>query len=202
MCSSRYAILKILKRERCTVDYLSSKIEISPTAIRQHLTILEKESLVRRERLKEGIGRPKVIYVITEEAEKVFPKYYNWLAQYLIEEVVEEQGMEKLDVLFESIGIRFSLLYTERVHGKPLEERVGIVADILNEWGAYASVENDGNSYLLKNYNCSFYDVAQKYPQVCSVHAMFLERLLGQPAERTASMAQGNECCAYRIEIG
>ena len=184
------------------MDDLSSKIEISPTAIRQHLTILEKESLVRRERLKEGIGRPKVVYVITEEAEKVFPKYYNWLAQYLIEEVVEEQGMEKLDVLFESIGIRFSLSYAERVQGKPLEERVGIVADILNEWGAYASVENDGTSYVLKNYNCSFYDVAQKYPQVCSVHATFLERLLGQPAERTASMAEGNECCAYKIEIG
>ncbi|MBU7025586.1 MAG: ArsR family transcriptional regulator, partial [Theionarchaea archaeon] len=65
MCGSRHEILKILKRERCTVDELSSKIGISPTAIRQHLTILEGDSLVTRETLKEGIGRPKVIYTIT-----------------------------------------------------------------------------------------------------------------------------------------
>lgn len=201
MCSSRYEILKILKKKSCTVDDLSSKIEISPTAVRQHLTILEKESFVKRERLKEGIGRPKVIYSITEEAEKVFPKYYNWLAEYLIEEIIAEKGEDNLDVLFENIGTKFSLAYVGRVQGKPPEERIGIVTDILNEWGSYASVESNGNEYLLKNYNCTFYDVAQKYPQVCTVHTTFLEKLLGQPAERTASMAQGNECCAYRFRI-
>lgn len=202
MCSSRYEILRILKRQSCTVDDLSIRIEISPTAIRQHLTILEKESFVKRERLKEGIGRPKVIYSITEEAEKVFPKYYSWLAGYLIEEIIEEKGEDSLDILFQNIGLKFSLLYKERVQGKPLEERIGIVTDILNEWGSYASVESNRNAYLLKNYNCTFYDVAQKYPQVCTVHTTFLERLLGQPAERTASMAQGNECCAYKVRIG
>ncbi|KYK38928.1 MAG: ArsR family transcriptional regulator [Theionarchaea archaeon] len=202
MCSSRYEILRILKRGACTVDDLSSRIEISPTAIRQHLTILEGESLVRRERLKEGIGRPKVSYMITEKAEELFPKYYSWLTEFLIEEIIEENGEQKLDFIFDNIGIKFSELYAERVQGKSLEERVTVATDILNEWGAYASSENDGDTYWLRNYNCSFYDVAQKYPQVCNVHSTFLEMLLDHPTERITSMAQGDECCAYRITIG
>lgn len=200
MCGSRHEILKILKRERCTVDELSSKIGISPTAIRQHLTILEGDSLVTRETLKEGIGRPKVIYTITEKAEELFPKFYSWLAECLIEAITGEYGEEKVESLMRQIGIRFSQPYLERVQGKPLEERVCEVTDIMNEWGAYASVENDGRDYLLKNYNCSFYKVAQKYPQVCSVHTTFLENLLELNPERIASMAEGNDYCAYQIK--
>ncbi|MBU7028539.1 MAG: ArsR family transcriptional regulator [Theionarchaea archaeon] len=200
MCGSRHEILKILKRERCTVDELSSKVGISPTAIRQHLTILEGDSLVTRETLKEGIGRPKVIYTITEKAEELFPKFYSWLAECLIEAITGEYGEEKVESLMRQIGIRFSQPYLERVRGKPLEERVCEATDIMNEWGAYASVENDGGDYLLKNYNCSFYKVAQKYPQVCSVHTTFLENLLELNPERIASMAEGNDYCAYQIK--
>lgn len=201
MCDSRYEILKILKRERCTVDDLSSKIGISPTAVRQHLTILEGDSLITRETLKEGIGRPKVIYNTTEAAEELFPKYYSWLAEQLIRELIGEYGEKKMNSLLQKVGTTFSQPYLERVHGKSLEERIGVVADVLNEWGAYTCVENSGEYYLLKNYNCSFYTVAQKYPQVCCVHATFLEQLLEQNPERIQSMAEGNDYCAYQIKI-
>jgi predicted ArsR family transcriptional regulator len=200
MCDSRYEILKILKKERCTVDDLSSKIGISPTAVRQHLTILEGESLVGRETLKEGIGRPKVIYTITPQAEKLFPKFYSLLAECLIEEIIDEYGEEKVEIFFRKIGIRFSQPYLGRVTGKSLEERICEVTNIMNEWGAYASVENDGASSLIKNYNCTFYEVAQKYPHVCNVHTTFLELLLEQNPEKKASMAKGDDYCAYKIK--
>ncbi len=202
MCDSRYEILKILKRERCTVDDLSSKIRISPTAVRQHLTILEGDSLVKRETLKEGIGRPKVLYTITEKAEELFPKYYSWLVEWLVKEIMEENGEEKVDLIFEQIGTKFSQPYRERVVGKSMGERVDIVTSILNEWGAYASVEDNGGYYLLKNYNCSFYQVAQKYPQVCNIHTQFLKTLLEQSPEKIASMAKGENYCAYQIKMG
>lgn len=199
MCGSRHEILKILKKEHCTVGELSSRIGISPTAIRQHLTILEGESLIARETLKEGIGRPKVIYYITEKAEELFPKFYSWLAECLIEEIIGEYGEEQMESLMQKIGTRFSLPYLERVQGRSLEERVCEVTDIMNEWGAYASMENDGEEYVLKNYNCSFYKIAQKYPQVCNVHTTFLENLLDLNPKRIASMAEGNDYCAYQI---
>lgn len=202
MCDSRYEILKILKRERCTVDDLSSRMRISPTAVRQHLTILEGDSLVKRETLKEGIGRPKVLYTITEKAEELFPKYYSLLVEWLVKEIMEENGEEKVDLIFEQIGTKFSQPYRERVEGKSVRERVNIVTSILNEWGAYASVEDNGGYYLLKNYNCSFYQVAQKYPQVCNIHTQFLKTLLEQNPEKIASMAKGENYCAYQIKMG
>jgi len=73
MCDSRYEILRILKRERCTVDDLSSKIGISPTAVRQHLTILEGESLVQREMLKEGIGVSKMYPLALDQIPSLVP---------------------------------------------------------------------------------------------------------------------------------
>jgi predicted ArsR family transcriptional regulator len=201
MCDSRYEILKILKRERCTVDDLSDRIGISPTAVRQHLTILEGESLITRETLKEGIGRPKVIYNTTEKTEELFPKFYSWLAEQLIEHLIGEYGERKVDYILKKVGTTFSLPYLHQVQGKSLEERVTIAVDVMSEWGAYISVENNGEYYLLKNYNCSFYAVAQKYPQVCCIHAAFLEQLLEQTLERTASIAEGNDYCAYQVKI-
>ncbi|MBU7035471.1 MAG: ArsR family transcriptional regulator [Theionarchaea archaeon] len=199
MCDSRYEILRILKKECCTVDILSSKIGISPTAVRQHLAILERESLVTGETVKEGIGRPKVIYSITEEAEKLFPKHYGWLMGQVISHLLEQLGEGQVHTMFKHIGTRLSKPYSKRVEGKPLEERATEVAKILNEWGAYAALENDGNGLILKNYNCAFYEVAQEHPQVCDVHAAFLEQLLEKKPERTASMAEGNDYCAYQI---
>lgn len=201
MCDSRFEILKILKKECCTVDALSDEIGISPTAVRQHLTILERESLVKRETKKEGIGRPKVIYSTTEEAENLFPKFYSWLAECLIDGVITEYGEEKMESLLEEIGTKFSQPYREQVNGKSLEARIAVVTTILNEWGAYAFLENDGEHYVLKNYNCSFYEVAQKYPQVCRVHAVFLEQLLNQRPQQIASMSRGDEFCGYQITV-
>jgi DeoR family suf operon transcriptional repressor len=201
MCDSRYEILEILKRESCTVDVLSSRIGISPTAVRQHLAILERESLIKGETVKEGIGRPKVTYSITERAEALFPKYYSWLTEHLLEEIIKEEGEERVTHLLTRVGTQFSQPYLEQVEGKSLEERIDIIKDIFNEWGAYACVETNGDHYLLKNFNCSFYDVARKYPHVCTVHTTFLAQLLDRDPERIASMAQGDEYCAYQIHI-
>lgn len=200
MCDSRYQILRILKKEACTVDVLSSKIGISPTAVRQHLTILERESLIEGETIKEGIGRPKVSYSTTDKAEVFFPKYYDWLAEHLIADIIQREGEEKAADILVRIGKIFSQPYLEQVENKPLKERVKVAADILNEWGGYACVEDNGDSYVLKSYNCSFYDVAQKYPVVCCVHDKFLEQLLNQMPERTESMAEGDNCCVYHIK--
>ncbi|MBU7023907.1 MAG: ArsR family transcriptional regulator [Theionarchaea archaeon] len=201
MCDSRFEILKILKKECSTVDTLSSKIGISPTAVRQHLAILERESLVTGETLKEGIGRPKVIYSITEEAEKLFPKHYGWLMGQVISLLLEQLGEEHVHSMFNHIGTRFAEPYLEKVEGKSLEERAAEVTKILNEWGAYAALEDDDHSITLKNYNCAFYQVAQVHPQVCNVHTTFLEKLLEKKPEQTASMAEGNDYCAYRITV-
>jgi predicted ArsR family transcriptional regulator len=201
MCSSRREILKILKKERATVDDLSSQIGISPTAIRQHLTILEGENLVKRERLKEGIGRPKVLYTTTEKAEDFFPKYYSWLTTRMIKEIAQQDGEEKIAVIFNNIGDYFSQPYKERVHGKPLEEQLNQITEILNEWGSYASIEKTETHYLLTTYNCSFYEVALKYPQVCNIHTRFLRNLLNQTPQLTSCMADGNDYCEYIIPL-
>lgn len=199
MCSSRREILKILKKERATVDDLSSQIGISPTAIRQHLTILEGENLVKRERLKEGIGRPKVLYATTEKAENFFPKYYSWLTTRMIKEIIQQDGEEKIAGIFNNIGDYFSHPYKERVQGKALEEKLTQIIEILNEWGSFASLEKTQTHYLLTTYNCSFYDVAVKYRQVCSIHTRFLENLLNQTPRLISCMADGNDYCEYII---
>ena len=201
MCSSRREILKILKKERATVDDLSTQIGISPTAIRQHLTILEGENLIQRERLKEGIGRPKVLYTTTEKAENFFPKYYSWLAEGMIKQILSQEGEEKINDLFNKIGDAFSQPFQEKVYGKPLEEQIILITDILNEWGSYASIEKTETHYLLTTYNCSFYDVALKFPQVCNVHIRFLENLLNHTPQLTSCMADGNDYCEYIIPL-
>jgi predicted ArsR family transcriptional regulator len=88
----RSGIFDVLKRKDSSVDKSSFQLGISPTAIRQHLAILERDSLIKRIMIKEKMGRPKIFYSLTESAEKFFPKAYSDFFKWIIRDMIERDG--------------------------------------------------------------------------------------------------------------
>ncbi len=100
----RSDILNLLKRRDSSVDELSPELGISPTATRQHLSILERDGLIKRTSVKEKFGRPKVIYSLSEKAEGLFQKAYSDFFKWIIKDMIEREGPERVRSLMERLG--------------------------------------------------------------------------------------------------
>ena len=123
--STRQQILEYLQRHgRATVKELSSLLGLTSTGIRQHLTVLERDGLVDAREERGRVGRPTLVYSLTEKADALFPKTYDALASVLLEEIRASQGNERLHELLRQVAERMAGPYTERMEGKPLAERV------------------------------------------------------------------------------
>jgi DeoR family suf operon transcriptional repressor len=191
---SRSDILNFLKRSESSVDDLSSRLRISATATRQHLSILERDGLVKRRAVKAKIGRPRDSYSLTEKAETLFPKAYNDLCKWVIGDMIEREGPESVKAMMGRLGTKHAAQYEERVKGTGDVESV---VEILNELGAFAEVGSDEGQYL-KVCNCPFYEIAQEFKDIiCEFHLKFIGSLLNLPVKLLSCMAQGDEDCFY-----
>jgi len=80
MQSTRRQILEYLQRHgRGTVKELGQLLGLTSTGIRQHLTVLERDGLVDVREERGHVGRPTLVYSLTEKADALFPKTYDVL---------------------------------------------------------------------------------------------------------------------------
>ena len=199
--STRHQILEYLRRHgRATVKELGSLLGLTSTGIRQHLTVLERDGLVDAREERGRVGRPTLVYSLTERADALFPKTYDALAGVLLEEIRAGQGNEHLHELLRNVAERMAAPYAERVDGKPLAERVRETAQIMTEQGCVVDSRQTGNGeYFIDEFTCPFPKVAQQDRAVCALHVNFVSILTGGDTRLTESLLRGQSSCSYRI---
>jgi len=198
MCDSRHKILETLKRKKSSVEELSESLGISPTAVRQHLTILEGDSLIVGEPLKHNMGRPKLLYSLTENAETFFPKRYHMLAEALLTEIASE-GEEKLKKMVRNISQKMSAPYKKDIIGKNLAERMVLLKKVAEDNGGYVEIKKEKDSYYFYNYNCPLNLLSVQYPVICDIHFNLIRTIAGIEVAREKCIAKNDGCCVYKI---
>jgi predicted ArsR family transcriptional regulator len=201
MQSTRQQILEYLQRQgRATVKELGKLLGLTSTGIRQHLTVLERDGLVDAHEERGRVGRPTLVYSLTEKADALFPKTYDALASVLLEEVRSSQGNERLHELLRKVADRMTVPYRERVRGKPLSGRVRETARIMEEQGCLVDVrEAEGDEYFIDEFTCPFPRVAQQDRAVCALHVDFVRILTGADTRLAQSLLRGEHACTYRV---
>jgi predicted ArsR family transcriptional regulator len=201
MQSTRQHILEYLQRQgRATVKELGSLLGLTSTGIRQHLTVLERDGLVDAREERGRVGRPTLVYSLTEKADALFPKTYDALAAVLLEEIRCSQGNERLHDLLHKVAERMAAPYVERIEGRPLPERVRETARIMEEQGCLVDVREAGDGeYYIDEFTCPFPRVAQQDRSVCALHVDFVRVLTGGDTRLTQSLLRGERACCYRV---
>ena len=201
MQSTRQQILEYLLRQgRATVKELGNLLGLTSTGIRQHLTVLERDGLVDSREERGRVGRPTLVYSLTEKADALFPKTYDALATVLLEEVRSSQGNQQLHELLHKVAVRMASPYSDRVQGKPLPDRVQETARIMEEQGCLVDVrQSEGDEYYIDEFTCPFPKVAQQDRAICALHVDFVGILAGGDARLTQSLLRGERACSYRI---
>ena len=200
MQSTRGRMLEYLQRNgRATVKDLGQLLGLTATGIRQHLTVLERDGLVTAREERGRVGRPTLVYSLTNEADALFPKTYDVLASVLLEEIRATDGNEKLHHLLHNVAERLAAPYRGRVEGKPAAERVKETARIMEEQGCLVDVSESDGEYFIDEYTCPFPKTAERDRAVCALHVDFVRILSGDDARLTRSLLRGERACTYRI---
>ncbi len=203
MQATRQQILDYLRRNsRATVKELDAHLGLTSTGVRQHLTVLEREGLVEAHEERGHVGRPALVYQLSDKGDALYPKKYDQLANILLEEVREVAGAQALQTLLRRVALRFAQPYSERLEGKSLPERVNEAARIINERGSEADCVKDGDDWLIHQYTCPFPQVARQNSCICAADVEFVRQLVGSDARLSTSLLRGDRACTYRIRPG
>jgi len=200
MQTTRQQILEHLQRHgRATVKELGQLLRLTSTGIRQHLTVLERDGLVLASEERGRVGRPTLVYTLTEKAETLFPKGYDELAIALLEEIRAEEGSERLYQLLHRVAQRLAESFWERVQGKSLAQRVEETALILQEQGCLVDWEQRDGEFFLHEFTCPLSKMAKQDSSVCTLHLELVRLLTGADTRLVRSLLRGERSCTYRI---
>jgi len=200
MQTTRQQILDYLQRHgRATVKELGQLLRLTSTGIRQHLTVLERDGLVLAREERGRVGRPTLVYTLTEKAEALFPSSYDELAIALLEEIRASEGSERLYQLLQRVAQRMAETFWERVQGKSLAQRVKETALILQEQGCLVDWEQRDGEFFLHEFTCPFSKVAKQDSSVCTLHLELVRLLTAADTRLVRSLLRSERACTYRI---
>lgn len=202
--TTRKQILNMLKFQgKLAVSDMASQLGITEMAVRRHLNTLERDGLIQSTLVRQSMGRPTNLYMLTEAADDLFPKNYHSLTLDLLDDIKEAEGQEVVNKLFHRREKRLTETYRHQFEGKNLEARVQQLAELQNSKGYMVEWEKiSDDKYKLVEYNCPIAQVAKNYHQACSCEIGFFRNLLGDAnVERPECKAKGGANCVYYIEI-
>ncbi|HEX2171661.1 MAG TPA: helix-turn-helix domain-containing protein [Dehalococcoidia bacterium] len=197
---TRRQIIEILNRQgKATVDELARSLGITLMAVRLHLVVLERDGLVGRETVRKGPGRPALLFSLTDKAHDELPKSYHLLADKLLEGMEDHLTGDQLEQVCGAVAKGLASTHSSRMIGLPLADKVAEASQILNEFGCAADWEATGDGFVIHEYNCPYFRVAQKHPQLCQMDQNFMRDLLDADVEMGGRLVDQEQHCTYVI---
>ena len=201
MPETRRVMLEAMKRSgELSADELAGAATITPSGARQHLSSLERDGLIERREIREGVGRPRNLYRLTSAADALYPRTYHDLTNELLEYVAED-APELLERIFVRRRERRLVNAQRRLEGLvKLGDRVRELTRILDEDGYVTEVETLKDGFRIVEHNCAILGVAMKYGQACISELEFIRAALPDAdIQRVAHILAGAFSCAYEV---
>ncbi|RTR36300.1 transcriptional regulator [Robertmurraya yapensis] len=202
--TTKERILDLLKRQgSVTVNELTDHLSISHMAVRKHLDSLQKDNIISSKEIKQPIGRPLQMYLLTDTGDNLFPKNYEGLTLEFLEDMKELYGEDSIQKLFQKREERLTTEYTKRLAKKTNKEKIHEIANIQNEKGYMADVtEIDAQTFELIEYNCPIMAVANEFKTACQCETNLFKNVLGtKDVRRVSCKTDGNDHCKFLIQV-
>jgi len=197
---TREIILHTLRaRGKCTVNELAEAAGVSPVSVRHHLANLQREAMVATEVVRHGVGRPRLLFSLTERAHELLPSRYFQLTHRLLDEIKNMLPEQTVNELFSGVATGMAQDYADRLAGLPLEERLGRLVELLSGEGFAAEVEVRGDRMLIHELSCPYFRMGREHPEICRVDQSFIAAALSLPVERVTCLLEGHAHCTFSV---
>jgi predicted ArsR family transcriptional regulator len=186
-----------------TAADVGARLGMTSVGARQHLLQLETAALVQSEDRRQGRGRPRKFWRLTQRGHGRFPDRHSDLTLDLLKstrEIFGDRGLEKLIDHRERASIAD---YGKLVgQGRSLRRKLATLAEIRNREGYMASVAEDTRgSFLFVENHCPICAAAATCQGLCRSELTIFRAVLGAgvTVERVDHILAGARRCAYRV---
>ena len=177
-----------------SIEELAGQLAVTRTAVRQHLSALERDDLVVRGELRATGRRPEQMYRLSRQGQELFPRHYHLLANLLISEVASLIGHEALVSLMRSLGEKMARdLSATRLDEAQIAahmKAVGYEAEVFFRSGGPAQIVA---------HNCVFHQLAEAHPQICELDLALIGSLGGGDVQHLECMLRGGQVCRFQL---
>jgi predicted ArsR family transcriptional regulator len=197
----------ILENGPVTAAALSTRLGLTPAAVRRHLDNLLAGGLIEartaRRVASRGRGRPAKLFAITDAGRSAFEHAYDDLATSALRFLAEAAGPQAVAEFARRQVAELERRYRP-VMASAGEDKVAALAEALSADGYAASATSapalaTGGGEQLCQHHCPVAHVAAEFPQLCEAETEAFARLLGTPVQRLATIAHGDGICTTHV---
>ena len=195
-------VIETLKRlGDATADELAAALEVSPSAVRQHLGALRSSGLIEARQDRGNTGRPADRYRATERTEPLFVTSDDLSIELL--ELVGDEDPELVDRVFDRRRQRLVDDAEAHLAGTSVEDRVARVTELLDAQGYLCDWEQLAEDHFRINlHNCAIWTVASRFRKACASELEYLQGVLPDATvARVTHKTSGAHTCAYEIAV-
>jgi len=201
MKSTKDRILEtLLRKPKLTINDLAEAVEINPISVRHHLSNLEKEGLISAEEERHGVGRPRLVYSLTEDGMERFPTKYLRLTTRLLAQMKESMPGPVVAQLFNQVAEDLADQYAAEIKGLNMEERLDFVKELLAQEGFTVEWERKDEQYEIHEISCPYYQIGIAHPEVCAMDQTLISKMLAVPANKVQCILSGGAHCTYVVQ--
>jgi predicted ArsR family transcriptional regulator len=161
---------------------------------------LEKRGLLDTWRQPQKMGRPHLLYRLTQRAHDLFPTESNALTLEALEAARKLFGPAAPDKLLLVVYQKRAEQYLAKLKGDTPAERAKWLARLRDFDGYMAECETDqAGAVRIVEHHSPVLDILRGFPLVAKLEADMFQRLVGTRVEREETSASGLYCATFHL---
>lgn len=198
--TTRGQIVTLLRRSARTVEELAQALGLTDNAVRNHLSILERDGIVRQEGVRrgQGAGKPAVVYEVHPDAEPLFSRAYEPVLTAVLDVLVDELPAETTAEILHKVGRRMGLSAGGQAAGT-IGDRAAMAAAVLRSLGGEIDVITEDGTVLLRGSGCPLSSTVAHRPEMCHAVEALVSEIVGAPVRECCVRGQ-RPCCCFRVQ--
>jgi predicted ArsR family transcriptional regulator len=186
----------LLRTAPRTVDDLAAALGLTDNGVRQHLTVLERDGMVRQTGVRRGLGagKPAAVYELHPEAEPLLSRAYAPVLATLLEVLADELPLAQTRRVLRETGRRIAGTVGGRASGD-LQARARAGAEILTALGGSVDVEVRRGGARLRGTACPLATATSRSPHVCHAIESLIAEITGAKVRECCERSERPRCC-------
>ncbi|MCE1255506.1 MAG: methanogen output domain 1-containing protein, partial [Anaerolineae bacterium] len=160
------------------------------------------EGLVTAEEERHGVGRPRLVYFLTEKGIERFPKYYLKLTSRLLNQLKATLPQDTVQKMMRELADKLAEDYPQNgKNSTGVSEKLAVLKEVLAQEGFSIDWEKqpDG-TYVINEISCPYYHISHEHPELCLLDQSLISSLLGMPVEQVTCVLHGDKVCSYVVQ--
>lgn len=197
--SQRLTVINLLKRQPdLTVQQMADHLDMSYMGVKQHCLELHKNGYLDTFRRHRGVGRPELLYRLTNKAQDLFPKADNALSISLLEQARKLFGPGAAGKMLFLHFQEKTKACAEAIRGETPIERAKWLARLREREGHMAEFRAEPSPRIVERHH-PMQALLEAFPEVATMEREMFERVIGASVRREASPAGENYECVFLV---